>query len=58
MLSDVLDPKTNRLLTAFGAGVLCALLLPKTFFCFVGASLLLAAGISLAIDQKQHHKEC
>ena len=58
MLPNVLHSKDKSLLTAFGAGVVCALLLPKAFFCFIGASLLLATGISLVLDQKQHNKEC
>lgn len=55
MPSALTDPQSTRLLAAFGAGVVCALILPKAFFCFVGASLLLAAGLALS---KTHNKEC
>ncbi|MBQ8356974.1 MAG: hypothetical protein IJX39_04100 [Clostridia bacterium] len=47
---------SKRLLAAFGAGALCALILPKAFFCILGASLLLVAGCSLS--KIEHHKEC
>ena len=56
MPSALTNTKNTRLLAAFGAGVVCALILPKAFFCFLGASLLLAVGISLS--QNQHSKEC
>lgn len=56
LLPAVQNPKNTRLVAAFGAGVVCALILPKAFFCFVGASLLLAVGIHLS--QNQHSKEC
>ena len=56
MLDAVTDPKNTRLLAAFGAGVVCALILPKAFFCFLGASILLAAGLTLS--QTKHNKEC
>ena len=56
MLPIVSEQKNARLLTAFGAGVVCALILPRAFFCFLGASVLLAVGISLS--QTQHSKEC
>ena len=56
MLPVVTEQKSTHLLAAFGAGVVCALILPKAFFCFLGASILLAAGISLS--QTQHNKEC
>ena len=48
LLPAITDPKNTRLLAAFGAGVVCALILPKAFFCFIGASILLATGISLS----------
>lgn len=56
MLPAIQNSRNTRLLAAFGAGVVCALILPKAFFCFVGASLLLAVGITLS--QNQHNKEC
>ena len=54
MLPAITNQKNTRLLAAFGAGVVCALILPKAFFCFVGASLLLAIGFHLS--QNPHNR--
>ena len=53
MLSTSLSPHGKALLAAFGAGALCALLLPRVFLCILGSTLLLAAGCALS-----KHKEC
>ena len=44
-----------RLVTAFGAGALCALILPKFFFCILGAGLLFATGF--ALTRCNHHTD-
>lgn len=44
----------KRLLAAFGAGALCAVLLPRIFLCLTGAALLLVTGHALL----KRHKEC
>lgn len=49
------EPQRNsHLLAAFGAGALCALILPKAFFCILGAGLLLVTGCALT---QHRHKE-
>jgi hypothetical protein len=40
-------PNDRRVLTAFGAGALCAFILPIFFFCILGAGLLLCTGYAL-----------
>ncbi|MBQ8340881.1 MAG: hypothetical protein IJY22_00715 [Clostridia bacterium] len=39
---------SSRLVTAFGAGALCALILPKAFFCILGMGLLLGTAYVLS----------
>jgi hypothetical protein len=44
----------NRLLVAFGAGALCAALLPHVFLCLTGAALLLVTGHALIKQRKEY----
>ena len=44
----------GRALTAFGAGVLCALLLPRVLLGVLGGVMLMVAGYMIS---KQYHKE-
>ena len=44
----------KRLLVAFGAGALCAALLPRIFLCLTGAALLMITGHALI----KRRKEC
>ncbi|MBR6728308.1 MAG: hypothetical protein IKM08_08965 [Clostridia bacterium] len=49
MYSIERDPKrASRLAAAFGAGALCALILPKAFFCILGMGLLLGTAYVLS----------
>ena len=40
--------RASRLVTAFGAGALCALILPKALFCILGMGLLLGSAYLLS----------
>ena len=40
--------RSSRLIAAFGAGALCALLLPKALFCILGTGLLLGSAYLLS----------
>lgn len=44
----------KRMLAAFGAGALCALILPKLFLTVLGAAVILTAAVSLSTFS---HKE-
>ena len=40
--------RASRLAAAFGAGALCALILPKALFCILGMGLLLGSAYMLS----------
>jgi hypothetical protein len=40
--------RSSRLITAFGAGALCALVIPKALFCVLGMGLLLGSAYLLS----------
>ncbi len=53
-----LERVDGRTLAAFGAGVLCALILPRFLIGVLGASMVLVAGCLVSKMQHNAPKEC
>ena len=53
-----LERLDGRALAAFGAGVLCALILPRFLIGMLGASMVLVAGCLVSRAQHNAQKEC